>query len=57
MKLPRCCVIPASESQLAAALVFSVTIMSLMLWAILWQAEVIASQADMIHWLWTSATK
>lgn len=57
MKLPRCCSIPANESQLTVALVFSVAMMGLMLSAIIWQANVIAQQAAVIHWLWTAGAR
>lgn len=47
--------VSASESHLAIALSFSALIMSLMLWAILWQTSVIEHQRDIIRLLWTSS--
>ena len=46
--------VPATESQMAVALAISVVAMSLMLWAILWQSDVIAYQRDIIRWMWSS---
>lgn len=43
---------PADESQLALALGFAALVMSLMLWAILWQAGIISYQRELIRWLW-----
>ncbi len=43
--------VPASESQMGVALAMSAVAMSLMLWAILWQAELISQQAELIRWL------
>jgi hypothetical protein len=48
-------VVPVSESQLAIALSFSALVMSLMLWAILWQTSVIENQRDIIRLLWTAS--
>ncbi len=45
--------VPASESQMAVALAFSALAMSLMLWVIIWQSDVISSQRDVIRWLWS----
>ncbi len=53
MWLLRRLAIPASESQLAVALCASTVIMSLMLWLVIWQADVIAYQRDVIRWLWS----
>jgi hypothetical protein len=43
--------IPASESQMAFVLALCAVTMSFMLWAILWQSDVIAQQHDVIQWL------
>lgn len=44
----------ASDSQLGLALGLSALIMSLMLWAILWQANIITYQRDVIKWMWST---
>lgn len=44
--------IPAKESQMAIALCLSAVAMSLMLWAIIWQSDLIVYQRDLIRWLW-----
>ena len=44
--------IPASESQMAVALCLCAVMMSLMLWVILWQSDVIVYQQDVIRWMW-----
>ena len=44
---------PATESQMAVALGVSALAMALMLWAILWQSDIIAYQRDVIRWLWS----
>ena len=53
MWLLRRLAVPATESQMAVALAISVVAMSLMLWAILWQSDVIAYQRDIIRWIWS----
>jgi hypothetical protein len=45
--------IPASESQLSVALALSVVVMSLLLWGIIWQADIITKQRDAIRYLWS----
>ncbi len=45
--------IPASESQMAFVLAMCAVTMSLMLWAILWQSDIIAQQHEVIRWLRT----
>jgi hypothetical protein len=45
--------IPASESQLSLALGLSVLVMSGLLWAILWQSNIIAQQREAIRYLWS----
>jgi len=52
MRLLRRLNIPASESQMAVALGLCAVMMSLMLWVILWQSDVIAYQQDVIRWMW-----
>jgi hypothetical protein len=42
---------PASNSHLGMALAVAAVAMSLMLWAILWQANIIASQRDLIRFM------
>jgi len=49
--------IPASESQLTMALVLSVLVMSLLLWAMMYQSGVIIHQRDMIRQLWQSQAR
>jgi len=45
--------VPASESQLGVALAVAAAAMGLMLWAIIWQSNLIVYQRDVIRWLWT----
>ncbi len=45
--------VPATESQMALALGVSAVVMSLMLWMILWQSDVISYQRDLIRWMWS----
>jgi hypothetical protein len=45
--------IPASESQLSVALGLSVLVMSGLLWAILWQSNIIQQQREAIRYLWS----
>ncbi|MBI3670425.1 MAG: hypothetical protein HY237_11665 [Acidobacteria bacterium] len=45
--------VPANESQMAVALSLSAVAMALMLWAILWQSDVISYQRDVIRWMWS----
>ena len=54
MWLLRRLTVPASESQMAVALGLSALLMSLMLWIIMWQSDVISYQRDVIRWMWTS---
>ena len=44
--------VPAAESHLGMALALAATTMALMLWAILWQSNVILYQRDIIRWMW-----
>ena len=43
--------VPATESQTGVVLGFCVVVMSLMLWVIVWQSQVISQQAELIRWL------
>ena len=45
--------LPAAESQTNVALAFCVVLMGLMSVAIIWQAQIIANQRDVIHFLET----
>ena len=44
--------IPASESQMAIALCISLVTMSILLWGVIWQADVITYQRQLIKDLW-----
>jgi hypothetical protein len=44
---------PASESQKSAVLILCVITMSIMSIAVVWQAQIIANQRQMIQWLET----
>jgi len=46
--------LPASESHMALVLALSAVTMSLMLWIILWQSDVISRQHDVIQLLRTA---
>jgi hypothetical protein len=46
--------VPASESNLGMGLALAAVTMALMLWAIVWQSNVIIYQRDIIRWPWTS---
>ncbi len=43
--------VPANERQMGVTLAMCAVAMSLMLWAILWESEIISRQADLIRWL------
>ena len=43
---------PVSDSSLRMALALAVVALSLMLWAIIWQANIIVYQRDLIRVLW-----
>ena len=45
---------PAGESHLEMALAVAAVALALMLWAILWQSNIIVYQRDVIRWLWTA---
>ncbi|MCL6566604.1 MAG: hypothetical protein K6U09_09300 [Acidobacteriia bacterium] len=54
MKTPRIFTVPASESHLALALALCVFLLSVLLWGIIWQADVIGYQREVIRWLWNA---
>ena len=43
-----------SDSQFGLALGLAALVMGLMLWAILWQANIITYQRDIIKWMWST---
>lgn len=51
-RLIRLFTIPAKESQTAVALAFSIVMMAGLLWCVIWQADVIGYQRDVIRMLW-----
>ncbi len=53
MKLPRMLTVPASESQLAVALGICVVLLAVLVWGVVWQADIIGYQRDVIRWLWS----
>lgn len=46
--------VTATESLVGLALGASAVVMGLLLWAIVWQSNVIAYQRDIIKWMWSS---
>mgnify|MGYP001180820088 CR=1 FL=1 len=44
----------ANESHIGLALGVSAVMMGLLLWAIIWQSDVIAYQRDLIKWMWSA---
>ena len=46
--------VTATESLVGLALGTSAVVMGLLLWAIVWQSNVIAYQRDIIKWMWSS---
>jgi hypothetical protein len=54
MKFFRRLTVPASESHLALVLSMSLVVMALLLYAVLWQSNVISYQRDLIQWLWNA---
>jgi len=46
---------PATESHMGIALAVAAVTMALMLWAVIWQADVIVYQRDLIRDLWGAA--
>ncbi len=57
VRLPEWLSNPARESHLSWALGFSLVMMSLMLWMILWQADLISYQREVIRLLWSAAAR
>ena len=49
--IARCFHIPASETQKSFIIAVCVVAMSIMAVGLVWQAEIIASQREAIHWL------
>jgi hypothetical protein len=45
---------PVSDSYLRIALALAVAALSLMLWAIIWQANIIVYQRDLIRVMWNT---
>lgn len=43
---------PASESHLGIALAVAAVTLAIMLWAVIWQADVIIYQRDLIREMW-----
>jgi hypothetical protein len=54
MKLPRILTVPASESQLALALAVCVVLLAALVWGVMWQADIIGYQREVIRWLWNA---
>jgi hypothetical protein len=52
--IARCLRIPASETQKTFVIAVCVVAMSIMAVGLVWQAEIIASQREAIHWLQTA---
>ena len=46
--------IPASESQLSIALALALVVMSVLLWGVVWQADIISHQRQVIKTLWNA---
>ena len=44
--------VPASDSHLGLGLAVAAVAMALMLWAIIWQSNIIVYQRDIIRWMW-----
>jgi hypothetical protein len=49
--IARCFHIPASETQKSIIIAVCIVAMSIMAVGLAWQAEIIASQREAIHWL------
>ena len=43
---------PANDSHLGLGLAVAAVAMALMLWAIIWQSNIILYQRDIIRWMW-----
>jgi len=46
--------VPVGESHLEMALAVAAVTLALMLWAIIWQSDVIIYQRDIIRWMWNA---
>jgi len=46
--------VPAGESHLEMALAVAAVALGLMLWAIIWQSNVIVYQREIIRWMWNA---
>ena len=46
--------VPASESQTAVVLAVSMVMMALLIYALLWQSNIISYQREVIQWLWSA---
>ena len=46
--------VPATESHLGLGLSMAAVVMALMLWAIIWQSNVITYQRTLIQWMWSA---
>jgi hypothetical protein len=46
--------VPATESHLGLGLGVAAVALAMMLWAIVWQSNVIAYQRDIIQWMWSA---
>lgn len=46
--------VSATESHLGLGLGVAAVALALMLWAIVWQSNVIAYQRDIIEWMWSA---
>jgi hypothetical protein len=46
--------VDASETQMGLALGVAAVGMGLMLWAIIWQSNIIAYQRDLLKWMWSA---
>jgi hypothetical protein len=53
-RLIRRLAVPATESHLGWGLAISAFFMALMLWAVIWQSNVILYQRDLIRWMWSA---
>ncbi len=49
----RLALLPARESQMGLALALCMLVTAGLLWAVLWQANIIVEQRDLIRQLWT----
>jgi len=52
MRFLRRFALPATETQLSIALAASMVVMALLLWAIIWESNIITYQRDLIRAIW-----